>query len=354
MRAHISPLVRTLVRASLVTVVVAFSSASCGESGNSNGGGVRPGPGPGGGGLPGGSFDAGGASQTDGAVKTPIDGGGLPVEAGTTNPGVDSGPTANATHFVVYGDSRTNADKHQTVVDAFAKVNPQMVLTTGDLWDEYSSGSTKWKSIVTKNQNIADLLNRNLFLISLGNHETIDEVLAFSPPIVRENKERYAFSFGNSFFVSMGMDPADDTAFLERQLQSPAATNATWRFVFSHFPIYSGGPHGGSGNATIEKLCDKYHVAVYFCGHDHLYERSHQMYNRAIADKGDALSVAKGSVYIVTGGGGAPLYATGRIASMHTTQSTLHFVDVNATTTSVAVKTYVPNGSVIDSFTIAR
>jgi len=265
---------------------------------------------------------------------------------------VDSTVIATSTHFVVYGDSRSNPGPHQTVVDAFAKRNPQMVLATGDLWDGY--GPAQWKTIVTKNANIADLLAKNLFIVSRGNHETITEVKAFAPTILRDNTELYSFTFGNSFFVSLGMDPAGDAAYLKTQLSSAAAKAASWRFVYSHYPIYSAGPHGGDGIASIEALCDEFGVTAYFTGHDHLYERSHQMKGQKVVDTGNALTTSKGVVYIVTGGGGAPLYAAGKIASTHFTKSTLHFVDVTASATSVSVEAITPDGKTLDSFTIAK
>ena len=261
-------------------------------------------------------------------------------------------PTTAPLHFVVYGDSRSNPDQHQKVVDAFAAVNPDLVIATGDLWDGYDS--TRWASIINKNANIAALLRDNRFLVSRGNHETVGELLGFQPTLVRDGAERYAFTYGNSFFVSMGMDPAADTAYLEQQLKSSAAQQASYRFVFSHYPIYSAGPHGGSGDATIEGLCDKYAVAIYFCGHDHLYERSHQMRGGVAVNKGNDLRVADGSVYVVTGGGGAPLYDTGKIPSTHYTLKVLHFVDVVASAASLTVTARKTDGAAIDTFTVTR
>lgn len=272
-----------------------------------------------------------------------------PVDTGA--PPADAPPSADV-HFVVYGDSRSNVAPHQSVVDAFAKKNPQLVIATGDLWDGY--GPAQWKTIVTKNANIGDLLAKNLFLVSRGNHETVAEVRAFSPPLLRNDAELYSFTFGNSFFVSLGMDPSTSAAYLKTQLSSAAATAATWRFVYSHYPIYSAGPHGGTGDAAIEALCDQYRVTAYFTGHDHLYERSQQMKAQKVVDTGDALVAGKGVVYVVTGGGGAPLYTTGKIASTHFTRSTLHFLDVTATGSLVTVKAIKPDGTQIDSFSIAN
>jgi hypothetical protein len=299
---------------------------------------------------------AGGEAATTGASTTPATTTSTitstTTTTGTGEGGADAGPAEQPLHFVVYGDSRTDPAPHQQVVDAFAKVSPELVIATGDLWDGY--GADTWRSIVTKNANIADLLTKNLFLVSRGNHETFAQVQAFSPTLVRDGAERYSFTLGDAFFVGLGMDPSAAVADLEAALDSDAAKHTRWRVVFSHDPIYSSGPHGADGVPSIESLCDKYGVALYFSGHDHIYERSHQMHGGQIVDQGDALAASKGVVYIVTGGGGAPLYATGKIASTHVTASALHYVDVTATAASLSVKVATPGGKTIDAFRITN
>src|SRR6185436_11879501 len=115
--------------------------------------------------------------------------------------------------------------------------------------------------------------------------------------------------------------------FLDGELKKPAATLARWRVVQSHFAIYGGGTtHGASGIPSIEKLCDQYHVAVYWSGHDHIYERSHQIFAGQVADTGNALTLSKGTVYVVSGGGGAPLYGVAKIPSTHVQASTNNYV----------------------------
>ena len=48
-------------------------------------------------------------------------------------------------------------------------------------------------------------------------------------------------------------------------------SNAKWRFVVGHHPVFSGGHHGSS-QPLIERLkllLDRHKVQIYFCGHDH-------------------------------------------------------------------------------------
>jgi hypothetical protein len=138
-------------------------------------------------------------------------------------------------------------------------------------------------------------------------------------------------------------------------LKKPEASAARWRFVQSHYPVYSGGTtHGARGIPSIEQLCDTYHVAVYWSGHDHIYERSNQVYGGQVVDTGDALSVNKGTVYVVSGGGGAPLYGVAPITTTHIQSSTNNYVDVVASPTALTIKSYKLDGSALDSYVISQ
>lgn len=259
---------------------------------------------------------------------------------------------AHALHFVAYGDTRTGNAMHQTVMNAISKQNPELIIHSGDLWDGY--GPVVFKSILEKNPNVAKLLADSLFLVSRGNHESSSEFLAFKPSLVRGGKEVYSFTKGNCFFVSLSMDPALQVAYLETELQSSAAKAATWKFVYSHYPIYSVGTHGGSGNTALEALCDKYNVTMFINGHDHIYNRSHQMYAKKVVDSGSALVAGKGTVYLVSGGGGAPLYAVGKATWSHFAQSINNFTDIVADENQISVKALTPDGKMLDAFTITK
>jgi hypothetical protein len=263
-------------------------------------------------------------------------------------------------HFAVYGDTRTDFATHQQVIDQIAKLNPQLVLHSGDLWDMYTSNSTTsadmFRAILMKNANIASLLNGGLFVAARGNHETVAQYNGFTPSLSRGvTGEHLSFAYGNSFFVILGMDPSGAATYLDGELKKPEATAARWRFVQSHYPVYSGGTtHGASGIPAIEKVCDQYHVAVYWSGHDHIYERSHQVFNSQVVDMGDALTLSKGTVYVVSGGGGAPPYGVAKITTTHTQQSTYNYVDVVADPTKLTIKAYRLDGSQLDAYTISQ
>jgi hypothetical protein len=335
----------------------AVTSGSGGSDGTGGQGGRSTGSG--GAGTGGASTTSGGGmSATGGAGGTGGSGTGGRSTGGAGGGSGGSGGTGGGPgttlHFAVYGDTRTDFDTHQKVVDQIAKLNPQLVLHSGDLWDGYSTDM--FRSILTKNANLGALLNGGLFVAARGNHETVAAYNAFTPSLSRGNTgEHFSYSYGNSFFVILGMDPSGAATFLDGELKKPEATAARWRFVQSHYPVYSGGTtHGASGIPSIEKLCDQYHVAVYWSGHDHIYERSHQVFGSQVVDMGNALTLNKGTVYVVSGGGGAPLYGVAQITTTHIQESTYNYVDVVAGPNQLAIKAYRLDGSQLDSYTISQ
>ncbi|MEO8476786.1 MAG: metallophosphoesterase [Actinomycetota bacterium] len=136
-------------------------------------------------------------------------------------------------------------------------------------------------------------------------------------------------------------DPAQ-TAFLHDALTASAAP---WQIVVFHEPVYSCSKHGSTPEvqdawlATL--LADGADLVLN--GHDHAYERF--------------APTAGGPTYVVTGGGGAPLYAVGNCRG-GTPQpaeqdSTYNFLTIDATSASLDVTAIeVPGGTVIDRFTV--
>jgi hypothetical protein len=255
---------------------------------------------------------------------------------------------------VVYGDSRSDVAVHQQVIDRIAALDPQLILHSGDVWDGY--GAATFGDVLGRHANVERLLESARFVVSRGNHESLADYLAFTPSLShRSRAERFSFALGNSFFVVAGTNPALAPDFIEAELRKPEAAAARWRFVQSHYPVYSSGTtHGASGIPAVEKICDQYHVAVYWSGHDHIYERSHQVFGGRVVDTGDHLAASHGTVYVVSGGGGAPLYGAGRIPTTHLAVSTHNFIDVVAEAHLLTVRAYRLDGSVLDTFTIVQ
>jgi 3',5'-cyclic AMP phosphodiesterase CpdA len=162
----------------------------------------------------------------------------------------------------------------------------------------------------------------------------------------------------------MGYDPGLNNAWLETQLSSAAAQNAEWRFVWAHKPIYSTGSHGADGSTSegtsivnFRSLCDKYNVNIVFSGHDHSYERSKLIRNGQVADSTDNFpATSSGTVYLLTGGGGAPLYSVVVIPPWWRKfgQSVYEYCVIQAGSDSLVMTAKKDDGTLLDRFVWQR
>ena len=127
----------------------------------------------------------------------------------------------------------------------------------------------------------------------------------------------FAFGYGNTFFVAFDSDIPDDStqfAWVKAQLEGLDRTRYVNIALFFHHPPFSSGPHGGaklerqaaSIRARWMPLIRKHHVRLLLTGHEHLFEHWVERY----ADASGPHRIDE----IVSGGGGAPLYALHRRA----------------------------------------
>jgi len=165
----------------------------------------------------------------------------------------------------------------------------------------------------------------------------------------------YAFTQANCFFACMSEDPALESSltWLEYQLASSAARMATWRIVYCHYPVYSAAlAHPNSGYPAFEALCDKYAVTIVFTGHVHNYERTFLLKNQSVVTTANTVRANQGTVYVVSGGGGAPLHATGTDWWTSNTASIYQYCVVDVTVDKLQFKMKNRNRKVSDTFTI--
>jgi len=128
------------------------------------------------------------------------------------------------------------------------------------------------------------------------------------------NEQWYYLNWGKYVHITILNSEADPSSaqldWLENDLASHE--NYTWKFVLFHRPPFSSGKHGSwiEGQEFWCPLFDKYHVDIVFSGHDHNYERSMPI-NYTASKTSPQDTYSKGTMYIVSGGWGAPLYSNG-------------------------------------------
>ena len=250
--------------------------------------------------------------------------------------------------FIAYGDTRGRHDgvslqaEHTLVIESMLATIKKAAATTDPIRFVVQSGDAVQDGSVAKQLSVSyiPLINRLTqdggvpYFLAVGNHDVgsgkdlvnprraaglANFVAANSRLIPPDGSPRrlngyptYAFGYGNTFFIAFDSDiPEDSTQFA--WVKSQLAGLDRRRYVnvaaFFHHPPFSSGPHGGAKveyqAATIRAqwmpLFRQYHVRLLLTGHEHLYEHWVEHYR-------DATGLHRIDE-IVSGGGGAPLYA---------------------------------------------
>lgn len=241
--------------------------------------------------------------------------------------------------IVIYGDTRTGHQVHRKVVKAIAKHKPKIIFHTGDLvQDGYSSKDWKMFNVITE-----DLRKDAEFYPTLGNHER-ESPLYFKNFDLPGNKRWYFYKrYGFNFIVLDSNAPlnpgSEQYKWLETQLSNIYRLKEP-RILIMHHPLFTTGKYAkqaGTLRSELVPLLEEYRVTMVFSGHDHHYERS--FYNNIY--------------YIVTAGGGAPLY--GQTTKSRYSQKFLkayHFCVLSLNGSEINLKVYDIDSRLIDEFVV--
>ncbi len=221
-------------------------------------------------------------------------------------------PSGAPFSFLVFGDSGKGTTEQFRLAAQMTALEPDLVVHTGDLI--YSGGERyRYKSRFFRPY--ADLLASVAFWPSLGNHDVSEpdfgdpyrEVfdLPENGPAGQTPENHYWFDYADARFLVIDSNCSQESltgAVTPWARQVLAAPGPRWRFAVMHHPPYTAGKHRpalGVREALVP-VFDETGVDVAFFGHDHMYQRSHALRGGAPAEGG--------TVYIVTGAGGAALY----------------------------------------------
>lgn len=241
--------------------------------------------------------------------------------------------------IVIYGDNRTDHQTHQKIVDEIIKTKPAIVFHTGDLV-ENGLIPAQWTIF---NQIVSDLIEIAKFYPVLGNHEN-NSPLYFDNFVLLNNERWYSVEKDNLYFIVLDSNSdcsigSEQYLWLENNLQN---INKNIKFIIAifHHPPFSTGPHDEDEKGlrqTIVPLFEQYGVDIVFNGHDHDYEMS--LYNNIY--------------YIVTGGGGAPLYDQARTSPYSQLFTKIyHFCKLSLVNNQLIIEVYDIDSNLIDKFMI--
>ena len=248
---------------------------------------------------------------------------------------------------VVFGDTRTRHDLHRRVIEAINRyATPELLIHTGDLVSD-GSDSGMWPLFFDIER---DLLRKTAFFPVLGNHEhgasKYYDFFEVTTPY-------YSFDWGQAHFVILNSDIGnvaisrearenfweEQRRWMEEDLA--ASQKAQFRFAVMHHPPFTAVKRrqAGGGNTFVRALIplfERYKVQAVFNGHDHNYQH-HEF---------------EGVHYVVTGGGGAPLYPVDGPMEGITKKvvSTEHFVRLKMEPGKASVEAWGLDGAILDTF----
>jgi len=195
--------------------------------------------------------------------------------------------------FIFFGDNQPESGEEQPQIfkDIIKKINnedPLFIVGGGDFVCEASDANFKEFLNV-----IADLQPPIFFVC--GNHDIMDNKTLYAKYL---GSNYYSFVYGTSLFIFLD----DSTGFLDETqlsfLESELKRDVKNKFIFMHIPPFDprpGGNHCMIYPERIMEIIEENNVDYVFCSHIHSYYEE---------KRGD-------TVYIISGGAGAPLLRDG-------------------------------------------
>ncbi len=234
--------------------------------------------------------------------------------------------------IVIYGDVRSGYRNHIKIANMIYQEKPDMVIFTGD--------------IASNSRNYIHYLQHTIFEKKLwdnaeyypvrGNHESTYWLYDafFDLP---NGKTYYSFDrMGMHFIILECWNVFEDLEenqleWLKKDLEENKNKPIS---VAMHVPLFTSGKYEPYNAPYLIELFDKYNVMFVFSAHVHSYERS----------------LYKGTNYVVTAGGGAPLYdATRDNPYKKVREKVHHYTVLTKDNDTYTIKAIDINGRVIDT-----
>ena len=271
--------------------------------------------------------------------------------------------TSSSIRFVAGGDSRSGGDwpgPRDNISRTMARFNPSFVLFGGDL---VNRGDNQWEWdnwFAAAQMYWVDNDNLTIPIIpSIGNHELSGDPNGVGYKgqfCLPENENWYSLDWGPDLHIIVLNSETSETGisgvqrdWLEQDLA--AHENCMWKIALFHTPAYSSYRYSSWIRDYWVPLFDEYHVDLVVEGHDHYYERTYPIYENKVQPAPE-----DGTIYIVSGGWGAPLYTgTPKWFTAYGPDNRYHFVVIDILENgTLYLKAVDRNNSVFDTFTITK
>ena len=244
--------------------------------------------------------------------------------------------------FIVMGDNRSGDDIYRKIVSLTMERKPDFVVNTGDMIVA-PGNKPEWAKFWEMSKPITVP-----YFLTVGNHDAHPKVPLSEKTYKQEvdlpgNELYYSFVAGNSLFIVLDscMENQEKRIIGEQfKWLETVLMNSTHKhkFVFLHHPLYTDLGKGHHAHESLDKypesrdrleaLFAKCKVDAVFAGHEHYYEK------RSVDNV----------LYIITGGGGAPVYDKEEYGGFN------HVVQVSVDGDKVSAQVVDVHGKVRDKF----
>lgn len=189
----------------------------------------------------------------------------------------DDPSSKNVVKVLAFGDSGTGEAKQFSVGRSMKRVCDKegcdLAIMLGDNFYANGVGHVDDQQFIDKFEKPYEHLNFN-FYSSLGNHDDRGDTQAQVEYTEKSQKWKmfskyYSFRKGNVLFVAIDSNDFDrrQEEWVKTTLQN---SDAKWKVVYGHHPIYSYGLHGNTGHLIdhlLPIMCE--YGSLYVAGHDH-------------------------------------------------------------------------------------
>lgn len=263
--------------------------------------------------------------------------------------------------FLALGDSGTaSAQQLQLAGEIEAETGVSLVVHVGDI--AYPNG-TFAQFQANYFDVYAPLMERVPFFPALGNHEYYTRngapylavnYLPSSNSSSPDAGRYYSFDWGDAHFVSLDSNllPLTSGANMLTWLDSDLRqTRRYWKIVYFHHPPYPTGYHVNDAISALAReevvpILERYGVQLVLSGHEHAYERSLPL------EGGQPVPQGYGTVYIITGGGGAARQSVGQSNLMAFQALAFEYLRVDVAAGRLVATAIGLDGGEIDSVTL--
>jgi len=276
--------------------------------------------------------------------------------------------------WIAYGDTRTNDIEHRQVLDAIqnSSAGYAFIINVGDVV-ENGWNQTQWDTWQAACDDELGGTHQTqtppAYMSAPGNHDDLGtggltnwNTYLFGQYQQYGNDGKYfVFDYANARFVVLNSEESLTSSQYTLLMQSIGNNPQEWLFVFWHRPIFDFGPkvyeaaiHSTWGVPLYQNGCD-----IIFTGHAHYYVRTEKL--GLDGNPNPPLDATAGTVQIVTGNSGAPLYAVDEnhdsngymvAYSFDEDQAAFHgYTELSVTGTSMVLRHIRVDGTVMDTTT---